>query len=605
MERLTVSFVHPRSPLHAQVLASNLDKTLKKNYGVVLDSVSHLDVTYFAPEPEVSDDDTTNSTGAFAANITDTDATADGLPEQEEAAVAEKDATVTRRAAAAAGLSDDSGGKLAINLLVRGHYNTGLKVDFDRIVQDSINRDTRSIRRQLTYYNHNCRDQTTKVVDMGFTLDDFLEIHTNRGVKKPPQRLKRDEIDEQAFSSACNQKRVLPDYFEDSLGGMEILAQTKVSGRTFVVDDGSLVSAWAIVGVIVAVGAFAICLAFFVFRHGLRKKQLKAKEANVTHVIWEGDSSDRTGDRMMTSRVEKRKGQAGSLASSSKGTSRGSKSAPARAGIEHLTPKHTVIGVPANQERRRGILGFVRREINNMTAALVSERTRTDVSGESATGTEDLETRQQDNLSDCSESERDGIPPLEMTSRNAVPTIAKFDLSSSDESSSSSDGDNDDESSSSSSEDSELSSKKRRRQMLGKRPPNNSRMRAKTEKDESKKKTTKRRSSAESENKSKTTKREPMSNRRKGLMRRPSQDDLDRFRGSFRRLSTDGALSNGKMRHSRRNKDVREAPRRATVDVAAESRRLSPKGVTTNSKSGRSPLCDGDTMMGSCQASIV
>lgn len=97
---------------------------------------------------------------------------------------------------------------------MRGHYNRDLNVDFDYIVQDSINRQTHAIRRQLSMFNQNCRDQTTKIVDQGFSLDDFLEVHTSRGVKKPLNRGKRAEQQQagivqdeeaQVFSSACEQ----------------------------------------------------------------------------------------------------------------------------------------------------------------------------------------------------------------------------------------------------------------------------------------------------------------------------------------------------------------------------------------------------------------
>jgi len=94
-----------------QVLASNLDRQLLKN-GVVLDTVSHLEVSYFAPE---------DSASSFAQDTSDTTGQS------------------KRR----------NGGKLAVNLLVRGHYNRDLNVDFDYVVQDSINRQTHAIRRQL------------------------------------------------------------------------------------------------------------------------------------------------------------------------------------------------------------------------------------------------------------------------------------------------------------------------------------------------------------------------------------------------------------------------------------------------------------------------
>ena len=147
--------------------------------------MSHLEVSYVAPE---------DSASSFAQDTSDTT----GQSKRRK-----------------------NGGKLAVNLLVRGHYNRDLNVDFDYIVQDSINRQTHAIRRQLTMFNQNCRDQTTKIVDQGFSLDDFLEVHTSRGVKKPLNRGKRAEQQQagivqdeeaQVFSSACEQD-ALVSYF--------------------------------------------------------------------------------------------------------------------------------------------------------------------------------------------------------------------------------------------------------------------------------------------------------------------------------------------------------------------------------------------------------
>ena len=199
------------------------------------------------------------------------------------------------------------------------------------ISEDSINRDAQNIRRQLTHYNQNCRDQTTKVVDLGFTLEDFIEIHTNRGVKKPPQRLKRQDEgldiadeDDQHFSSACNLKRTLPDYFEASLGGLKLKAKT--DGTEYGLSDGGGVSSpWVIVGIIITLAVFALCFGYFLFRRGLKAKQRKAQEARVTHIIAsrsldDNDSFD--GDDKMRKlhhrdMAEKRKGMRGGKANES------------------------------------------------------------------------------------------------------------------------------------------------------------------------------------------------------------------------------------------------------------------------------------------------
>lgn len=314
---------------------------------MVLDTVSHLSVEYIEADPEL-DENVGNSTNAAANGFVNTDATT---------ATAPNGAFSKRR---------NDGGKLQVNLLVRGHYNRNLNVNFDLVVQDSINRETHAIRRQLTYYNQNCRDQTTKVVDEGFTLDDFLEVHTNKGVKKPVSRGKREEQagedNTQAFSSACEQSQLLPEYFEASLGGFKLRAQGE--GTTYSVDDGGS-SPWAIVGIIVAMALFAIGVGFLLFQRGLKKKQEKAREARVTHIAtrqvdeedFHLDSIDEKFDSIRDTK-EKMKIKGMIMKSSGK-----KKSDFDQEGMTF-------------DNQGKGFAGLVRRELHNVTAVLTSEGRR-------------------------------------------------------------------------------------------------------------------------------------------------------------------------------------------------------------------------------------
>jgi hypothetical protein len=357
-------------------------------------------------------------------------------------------------------------------------------VDFDYIVQDSINRDTNKIRRQLTYYNQNCRDQTVKVVDLGLTFEDFAEIHTNRGVKKPANSLglrqeqqgqqnpSRVTNDDQAFSAACNQKKVLPEYFEASLGGLNLKAKAKPVSYS-VNEGGSNVG--AIIGVIIAVAFLAIGVGYFLFQRGLKKKKEKRLEARVTHVLAASSSVEDDVDsvdekiRKFDSRKTKEEKKIAGKQS---------------AGGKRLVPVNTN-EQQKPQQSRRGIAGMVQREMSNMAAVVNSERQR--LAGSAAakrgqsqqSGVGDLEARLENNVSDRGEEgsaeintrgeeAAEGATGFDAsnTSRNIVPNIAKVDFEDESESSSSSSSDDDSDSSSSSSsssDDSETSSRRRSR----------------------------------------------------------------------------------------------------------------------------------------------
>ena len=177
-------------------------------------------------------------------------------------------------------------------------------------------------------------------------------------MEKPANRLakRQQEMEEAAasreeresFSSACDRKMVLPEFFESSLGGMELRAKTAPKTVGTYVENGGA-SIWAIVLGMMAVGAFALGLGCFLFRRGLKKKQEKLKEARVTHVVVaEHGSTDE--DYLVKEKIRqfsvRREGGRASLQSFNSGLS------------------------------SRGLAGAVQREIGNMTAALGSERRR-------------------------------------------------------------------------------------------------------------------------------------------------------------------------------------------------------------------------------------
>ena len=126
--------------------------------------------------------------------------------------------------------------RVTIDLEVWGHYPPSLAVDFDHIVQTSINRQTETIRQELQEYNTHCDDQIEKVDDHGFVLDDFEEIYSNKGVvsntklkreRNAAELIEEEELLEEeesvggVFRTACSNEVKLPKYFEESLDTVE------------------------------------------------------------------------------------------------------------------------------------------------------------------------------------------------------------------------------------------------------------------------------------------------------------------------------------------------------------------------------------------------
>jgi hypothetical protein len=288
----------PLRCLPLKVIAANLDRALERNGGV-LDSVAHVGVTYYAPE------------------------------------------------SARAGTRGE-GGRLEVDLQVRGHYTADLNVDFDYIVEDSINRESDNIRRQLTSYNQNCNDQKEKVNDLGYTPHDFSEIQSNYGIEEQRQRqqdAKSDSEEKLAWSTACDKQRELPQFVEENLEALELRAQSL--GKAIVVDDGGI-SLLAIVGIVGGLGVLALGFAYFLFRRGVAKKH-------------QADEDEWFADESLDSvnlKIRQSNGPKGDLSEKSRVSGGESESAMSRS-VEAGKPK--------------GISWVVQYKLSNMTAALNSE----------------------------------------------------------------------------------------------------------------------------------------------------------------------------------------------------------------------------------------
>jgi hypothetical protein len=211
----------------AEVLASQLDKRLAQNQ-VVLDSVNPQDVI-------LSDDSQTSSR------------------------------------------------ELAVALNIKGHYSPPPELDFEYIVNDSINSDTEQIRRDLKEYNQNCRDQNEKV-NTGASIADFNEVHSMSGstIKN------RDSSG--VYRTVCAEGETLPTIFETSL---KEISATKVNEIAFApiiyVEQGALAT-WATGPVAGVSGLIALLMGLFVFRRALGPRKVdKYRQLQKTGLVDIGD----------------------------------------------------------------------------------------------------------------------------------------------------------------------------------------------------------------------------------------------------------------------------------------------------------------------------
>ena len=195
--------------------------------------------------------------------------------------------------------------KLAVGMEIRGHYSPPPNLDFDYIVQDSINRDTATIRRGLREYNRNCRDQTTKV-NQGSQVTDFEAVVSTSGAARPgrgggrPVSTSGGEI-KNVFSTACSSDFLVPQYFETSLKDIETRDLSEVqkwaNGVTFLSsDDSSGLDSWAMGPVAGLTGLIVLLMGVLVFRRALGPRRVDKYEATLKTNKVDKDETRRFGE---------------------------------------------------------------------------------------------------------------------------------------------------------------------------------------------------------------------------------------------------------------------------------------------------------------------
>ena len=216
------------------------------------------------------------------------------------------------------GVKDDgTSNELAVAMQVHGHYEPPPLLDFDFIVQDSINRDTDNIRRSLRDYNDNCRDQTSKVMNEGFSVDDFAEIHSMNGALQ--NRVKGKNSPRPVggvFRQSCAESKFLPSYFETSLKELKARKVSEVKaelyGDVYVASENRGLASWAIGPVAGFAGMIALLMGVFVFRRALGPRYAdKYQESNKTAAVDKDDKANSMLNLIAKDKEAKRKARRG------------------------------------------------------------------------------------------------------------------------------------------------------------------------------------------------------------------------------------------------------------------------------------------------------
>ncbi|KAL3816467.1 hypothetical protein ACHAXA_009892 [Cyclostephanos tholiformis] len=244
----------------AEVLATSLDSRLAAN-GVVLDSVMPKEVILSSRRRSllVTSSSSSSSTSSYAG----------------ERILQEDDALLPST-------------QLAVTMEVMGHYSPPPEIDFDYIVQDSINRDTDTIRRSLREYNTNCREQTSLVEQQGLGEYDFDSIASTSGMRPTGHDRQPDGSSGvvvgggNSFSTACSSSLVVPEFFETNLREIEAVGVSDVRFDTAHVMNNveSGLESWAQGAVAVITCFIVLLLGVLLFRRALGRRRTSAVDVD-------------------------------------------------------------------------------------------------------------------------------------------------------------------------------------------------------------------------------------------------------------------------------------------------------------------------------------
>lgn len=188
--------------------------------------------------------------------------------------------------------------QLAVELEIKGHYSPPPELDFDYIVQDSINRDTSVIRRELRDYNTNCREQNFKV-NNGAGEEDFAAVVSSNGAKGDVNAYQDASSTEDVFSTACSSGFLAPDYFETDLQDIQAkkVTEVKLKGNALggvkytAMEDAGGLEPWAMGPVAGIAGLIVLLTGALVFRRALgpRRVDMYSNSKNRTKNVDENE----------------------------------------------------------------------------------------------------------------------------------------------------------------------------------------------------------------------------------------------------------------------------------------------------------------------------
>jgi hypothetical protein len=180
--------------------------------------------------------------------------------------------------------SEAASKEVAVALNIKGHYSPPPELDFEYIVNDSINSDADQIRRNLREYNQNCRDQNAKL-DSGSSISDFDEVHSMTGSMST-----RGSGSGDVYRTVCAEGETLPTMFETSL---KEISATKVSAIAFapiIYMEEQALAVWATGPVAAVSGLIALLMGLFVFRRALGPRKVdKYRQLQKTGMVDVGD----------------------------------------------------------------------------------------------------------------------------------------------------------------------------------------------------------------------------------------------------------------------------------------------------------------------------
>jgi len=349
----------------AEVIATTLQPKLK-SYGIELNGVLHKNV---AMNLDVVKEDSEEGKG-----------------QQENASLEGKQDDSQPQIAASSKRTVD---QLVVDLEVRGHYQPPPHLDFDYIVEQSINSEQFNIRRELVHYNQNCENQRNTISTLKLSPYDFKEINSWRGTR--PNRAKGDDgtlnIDTSTFRMACSQGIDIPDYLDPATADIALNVDAVIEEEVEKVMEvpAPVVEQqpfpWIMVTAIPIAGVLLLVLLLLVYKRGgiLRKKNNKSasdEEDGKIAVIspddcdifpesyadnW--DEGKGTGDAKVEGKMAQEDVVANKLIQDKD--------------IVGAVPSNSVDGRPANK-KSAGLFGAlsntIRRELSNIQAALRSEQ---------------------------------------------------------------------------------------------------------------------------------------------------------------------------------------------------------------------------------------